>query len=159
MASRSQILADNNSSFPNNNSAQITPQVLRDYNADLANSVVFNDQTGSMSVANAVSASYALTASFALNGGGGTVDTGSLVTTASFNAFTSSILAEVNALEAATSSYVQNSQTSSMSVATASSTPNALVNAVGGINEITFTKGDGTSFPVVVAVSGSTATA
>lgn len=38
-----------------------------------------------------VSASYALTASFALNGGGGgTVDTSSLVTTASFNAFTAS---------------------------------------------------------------------
>ena len=38
-----------------------------------------------------VSASYALTASFALNGGGGgTIDTSSLVTTASFNAFTAS---------------------------------------------------------------------
>jgi len=34
--------------------------------------------------------SYALTASFALNGGGGTIDTGSLLTTSSFNQFTSS---------------------------------------------------------------------
>jgi fibronectin-binding autotransporter adhesin len=88
MASRSQILSDNQTSFPNNNSALITPQVLRDFNADFANSVVFNDQTGSMSVANAVSASYALTASFALNGGGGgTINTGSFATTGS-NTFT-----------------------------------------------------------------------
>ena len=50
MASRSQILADNQTSFPNNNSALITPQVLRDFNSDFANSVVFNDQTGSMTI-------------------------------------------------------------------------------------------------------------
>jgi uncharacterized lipoprotein NlpE involved in copper resistance len=53
--------------------------------------------------------SYALTASYAMNGGGGgggNVDTGSFVTTSSFNAFTSSI-------NAATSSFVRNNQTSS----------------------------------------------
>jgi hypothetical protein len=86
MASRSQILSDNQTSFPNNNSALITPEVLRDFNADFANSVVFNDQTGSMSVANAVSASFALTASFALNAGS-TINTGSFATTGS-NTFT-----------------------------------------------------------------------
>lgn len=86
MASRSQILADNQTSFPNNNSALITPQVLRDFNSDFANSVVFNDQTGSMSVANATSASFALTASFALNAGS-TINTGSFATTGS-NTFT-----------------------------------------------------------------------
>jgi len=50
-------------------------------------SFVTNAQTSSMTV---LSSSFALTASFALNGGGGTVDTSSLVTTASFNQFTSS---------------------------------------------------------------------
>ena len=118
MASRSQILTDNNNSFPNNNSGQITPTILRDYNAELANSVVFNDQTSSMSVANATSASFATSASWAP--GTTPVYIGNLVTTSSFNSFTSSIQAEVNALEAATSSYVQNSQTSSMSVLSAS---------------------------------------
>lgn len=47
-------------------------------------------QTGSLYN---ISASYAVTASFALNGGGGggtTINTGSFVTTSSFNAFTSS---------------------------------------------------------------------
>ena len=39
---------------------------------------------------NAISSSYALTASFALNAGGTTINTGSFVTTSSFNAFTSS---------------------------------------------------------------------
>jgi len=94
--------------------------------------IVFNSQTSSMSVLsasfanNSISSSYALTASFALNSGG-TIDTGSLVTTASFNAytssintFTSSVQTQVNTLQAATSSYVTNAQTSSMSVATAS---------------------------------------
>ncbi len=44
-------------------------------------------QTGSLYN---ISSSYAVTASFALNGGGGGIDTGSFVTTASFNAFTAS---------------------------------------------------------------------
>jgi hypothetical protein len=38
----------------------------------------------------ALSSSFALTASFALNGGGGNINTGSFVTTSSFNTFTSS---------------------------------------------------------------------
>ena len=44
-------------------------------------------QTGSLFN---ISASYAVTASYALNGGGSNIDTSSLVTTASFNSFTSS---------------------------------------------------------------------
>jgi hypothetical protein len=68
---------------------------------------VLTSQTSSMSVASAsvaTSASYALTASFALNGGGGgTVNTGSLLTTASVS-----------------------------------------------LNTITFTKGDGSTFPITV---------
>ena len=44
-------------------------------------------QTGSLYN---ISSSYAVTASFALNGGGTTINTGSFVTTSSFNAFTAS---------------------------------------------------------------------
>jgi hypothetical protein len=56
----------------------------------------------------AISSSFATTASYAMNAGT-TVDTGSFVTTSSFNAFTQSI-------NTATSSFVLNSQTSSMLV-------------------------------------------
>ena len=68
------------------------------------------------------SASYALTASFALNGGG-TINTGSLVTTSSFNAYTAS---------------------------TNTFTGSALITASVSLNTITFTKGNGTTFPITV---------
>ena len=61
-----------------------------------------------------ISASYAVTASYALNGGS------TYTTTSSFNAYTSSNDNKVNSLINATSSYVKNNQTSSMSVSTAS---------------------------------------
>lgn len=170
MSSKAQVLSNNTNSFPNNNSGQITPQVLRDFNADFINSVQFTDTptpvavsasfaqnaataTSASLAANATSASFALTASFALNaGGGGNVNTGSL-------------LADASAVNATTTFTRGNGTTFDVTVNnvvnadTASNTPNALVNAVGGVGSITFTKGDGTTFPVVVAVSGSTATA
>jgi hypothetical protein len=61
-----------------------------------------------------------------IGAGGSSIDTGSFVTTSSFNSFTSSIQGQVDALQNATSSYVKNSQTSSMSVATASYVQNAI---------------------------------
>ena len=54
---------------------------------------VTNGITGSL-LGTATSASYALTASYAANGGGGSVDTGSLVTTSSFNSYTGSIASQ-----------------------------------------------------------------
>ena len=67
---------------------------------------------------NVISSSYALTASYAMNGGGGgsNIDTGSFVTTSSFNSFTSSINSATSSYitNSQTSSFVQNSQTSSM---------------------------------------------
>jgi hypothetical protein len=61
-----------------------------------------------------VSASYALTASFALNGGG-SVDTSSLVSNTTFNAYTSSNNSIVNGLVAATSSYARTGVNNSFS--------------------------------------------
>jgi hypothetical protein len=52
--------------------------------------------------------------------GSSNTDTGSFVTTSSFNSFTSSINAYTESLNTATSSFVRNSQTSSMSVLSAS---------------------------------------
>ena len=37
------MLNQNTTSFPNNNSGQITPAILRDFNANLINSVQFTD--------------------------------------------------------------------------------------------------------------------
>jgi hypothetical protein len=65
------------------------------------------------SIQNVISSSYALTASFALNGGGGSVPAGTVSSSAQITelGFVTS---------SATASFVLNSQTSSMSVATAS---------------------------------------
>jgi hypothetical protein len=68
--------------------------------------------TGSFTGSLLGTASYAITASYAMNGGG-SINTSSLVTTSSFNAFTSSIQGQVTSLTNATSSYVLNNQTSS----------------------------------------------
>ena len=91
MSSRQDVLNNNTNSFPNNNSGQITPAVLRDFNADFINSVVFIGDT----VGNATNA------------------------------------------------------------ATASHTPNAIVTASAVDSTITFTKGNGSTFNVTVAQSGS----
>jgi hypothetical protein len=68
--------------------------------------------TASNVVGTVTSSSYAISASYLI--GGITIDTGSLVTTSSFNTFTSSIQGQVNSLTAATSSYTLNSVTASM---------------------------------------------
>ena len=60
---KSQLRTENNSSFPNNNSQFITPQKLRDFNADIIDSMVSNEDSGSFASG----------------------DTGSLLETASFN--------------------------------------------------------------------------
>lgn len=67
--------------------------------------------TGTSSWAmNSISSSYAVTASYALNGGGTSIDTGSLLTTASFNSYTSSNTSQFagTASYALTASYAMN---------------------------------------------------
>jgi len=106
MSQRSDISASIQTNFPDNASQFITPTRLRSEQGLFEQYSVLNEQTSSMTV---LSASFALTASYAANA---TINTGSLVTTASFNAytastntFTSSIQTQVNALRAATASY------------------------------------------------------
>ena len=125
-------------------------------------------QTGSLYN---ISSSYSITASYSLNAGT-TIDTSLFVTTASFTQFTSSIQQQVNSLTSATSSYVLGSQTSSMSVLSSSfsttssyslqsisasyapfvatDTGSLLTTASISNATITFTKGNGTTFPVTV---------
>ena len=59
---KSQLRTENNSSFPNNNSQFITPEKLRDFNADIIDSMLVNQDSGSF-----------------------TFDSGSLLETASFD--------------------------------------------------------------------------
>lgn len=90
--SKSQLRTENSNNFPNNNSQFITPEKLRGFNNDIIDSLVVSSDTGS----------YVTTSSFdngtrdltftkadgstytnRIPGGGGSADTGSLLTTAS----------------------------------------------------------------------------
>ena len=57
------------------------------------------------------------------------------------------------------SSSILVSQTSSLSVATASNTPNAIITASAVGTTITFTKGNNTTFDIQISQTGSVATA
>jgi hypothetical protein len=134
MSQRSDISASIQANFPDNTSQFITPQRIRNEQYTFLNDTVLNEQTASI-IAQAVASSSA-----------SPINTGSLVTTSSFNAytastntFTGSIQTQVNALQAATSSYVTNAITAS-----------SLITASVSLNTITFTKGNGTTFPITV---------
>jgi len=97
-------------------------------------SYITSAQTASMNV---LSSSYAVTASFALNAGE-SIDTGSLLTTSSFNSYTQSASTNVSG---------------AINTATGSS----LVTASFSSQTLTFTKGDGSQFSLSIPdVSGST---
>jgi hypothetical protein len=72
------LKVENNQSFPNNNAGLITPSALRTFNEDMIDSTV-NQQVYTTDSASFDSRINAIT------GSGGTTDTGSLLTTASFD--------------------------------------------------------------------------
>jgi hypothetical protein len=94
---KAQLEALNDSSFPNNNVGAITPEILRNYNDEVILNTVNQD------VYTADSASFSSRIN-SISGSGGTVNTGSLVTTASFNAYTASTNSEISAIESFTAS-------------------------------------------------------
>ena len=104
-----------------------------------------------------ISASYATTSSYALTAQTllGSVVSASYAATASFVtlAQTASYVLQAQTASfvtlAQTASYVLNAVSSSFAT-TASFTPNALVTASVSLNTITFTKGDGSTFPITV---------
>jgi hypothetical protein len=81
--SKQALKVENNTSFPNNNGGLITPQILRDFNTDMIDSLV--DEIGytadSASWNQQINALEVFTASFT----GSTTNTGSLLLTASFD--------------------------------------------------------------------------
>jgi hypothetical protein len=108
--SKQALVVDNNQSFPNNNNGAITPSILRAFNTNMIDSTVNQTQytTDSGSWNAQIDALEQFSASFT----GSTVDTGSLLLTASFD---------------------------------------------NGTRNLTFTKGDATTFAVNIPdVSGST---
>ena len=135
---KQQLIVDNNASFPNNNANYITPAILRDFNRDMidntvnqdvytADSASFNQRIGDLA-----SWSSSLDTNFASQ--------------TEFNSYTSSNNAKVNALIAATASF-----------ATSAITASSLTTASFAGGTMTFTKGDGSTFGVVIPdVSGST---
>jgi len=106
---RQEISASIQSNFPDNTSQFITPARLRTEQGLFEQYAVLNEQTASIIAQAVTSASV----------GAGSVTTASFnAYTASTNTFTQSIQTQVNALQAATSSYVPNAATSSMSIVT-----------------------------------------
>lgn len=89
--------------------AATSSYVQNSQTASMLQPYVLTAQTGSMSV---LSSSYAITASYALNIS--EINTAAFVVTSSFNSYTGSVQTQINNINNATSSYVQNSQTGSM---------------------------------------------
>ena len=136
---RNEILNQNTSDFPNNNAGLITPAILRDYNANVANSVLFLNETGSQ----ATSASYAVSASYALNA---SVNTGSLLTTASA---VSNVITFTKG----------DNTTFDVTVATgAINTGSFMITGSVSSNVLTFTKGDNTTFNLTVDTGSAVTT-
>jgi hypothetical protein len=127
---KAQLEALNQSSFPDQSTEAITPAILRNYNTQTIDTLVDS------------------------------LDTGSFTTDAEFNAFTSSTNSSITQLNASSASQqisinALNGATSSY--ATSAITASSLVTASFSGNTLTFTKGDSSTFGVVIPdISGST---
>ena len=146
---QNQLTSASNATYIDNNSGSITPTSVRSLNENWISSSVLVSMTSSITVGNAVSASYAATASFLL----GSIASASFAqnaATASY--FGGSVVSASYALNATSASYVPG-------LNSASFTPNAIVTASAAGTTITFTKGDSTTFAVTVSQSGSVASA
>ena len=118
---KAQLEALNITSFPDNTTGLITPAILRGYNTASIENTVNQDVY--------------------------TTDSASVkVSITNLNASSASQQISINALNGATSSYV-----------TSAITASSLVTASVNTNTITFTKGNGTTFDIVVVASGSVA--
>ena len=90
---KSQLRTENSDNFPNNNSQFITPEKLRDFNNDVIDSMVVNQDTGSYLVTSSFDTGSREQTFTRLDGttytnlipGGGGSETGSLLETASFD--------------------------------------------------------------------------
>lgn len=181
------IQIDSSSLVSNSTFNSFTSSIQNQANSltNATSSYVLNSQTSSF-VQNNQTSSFVLnsqTSSFVTNSQTSSFvninQTSSFTLTSSFNTFTSSIQSQVNSLISATSSYVVNSQTSSFiqsnqtssfvtnsqtssmtvlsaSFALTSSMPTrGIITASAVDTTITFTKGDGSTFNITLSQSGS----
>jgi hypothetical protein len=150
---KQQLAVENSNSFPNNNTGFITPTLLRTFNGNIIDSLV--DEV----TYNADSASWTSEIT-ALEQFSSSLDA-NFVSTAELNASSSTLQNNINT-KLNTSSF--NAYTASQEVISASF--NSRINSVSGSgvntgsllltasavsNVITFTKGDGSTFPVTIA--------
>jgi len=147
---RSQLKTSSNNTYLTNGIGDITAAEVRTFNDDLIDSLITNDLTASMNV---LSSSYAVTASFALN-------TVAQIPLTSLNAYTASQDTKNSTLSTYTASVdtkftTLGTQTGSFVTETESGS--FLITASFSGNTLTFTKGNNTTFGVVIPdVSGST---
>ncbi len=147
--SKSALTSENNNSFPNNNTGYITPELLRNFNQDMIDSTVNQTQYS------ADSASFDSRIN-ALD------PTGSAASILALNQFTASQETKNTTLGAVTASLQQqltNIGSQSGSWITESESGSFLITASfdNGTRNLTFTKGDATTFAVNIPdVSGST---
>jgi hypothetical protein len=164
--SKQALKVDNNQSFPNNNNGAITPSILRAFNTNMIDSMVdeigYNVDSGSWN--NSISALNAYTASDnsaitnlnAFTASQLTINTG-------YNTFTQSANTQLTNLS--TSQSIDNTKwntlgTQSGSWVTSAITASSLITASFSGQTLTFTKGNGTTFGIVIPdVSGSDITA
>jgi hypothetical protein len=126
---KAQLEALNQSSFPDNSTEAITPEILRTYNTATIDTLVDS------------------------------LDTGSFTTDAEFNAFTSSTNSSITQLNASSASQqisINALNAATSSYATSAITASSLITASVSGQTLTFTKGDASTFDVTLpAGSGS----
>jgi hypothetical protein len=140
----SQLQAASNATYFNNVSGSITPASVRTLNTDWISSSILTSQTSSMSVA---TASFTLTSSYALNFNPGA--------TASYAVFAQNA---ANAATADTATFATTAGAANSAIS-ASHVDEAMVTASIAGSTLTFTKGDGTTFNLLISQTGSVASA
>jgi hypothetical protein len=150
---KQQLTVENNSSFPNNNTGFITPTLLRTFNGNIIDSMVdevtYNADSASWTsdIAQLEQFSASLDANFVstaeLNASSSTLQNNinTKLNTSSFNAYTAS-------QEVISASF--NSRINSVT-GSSGDTGSLLLTASAAGNVITFTKGNGSTFPVTIA--------
>jgi hypothetical protein len=162
--SKAQIQAESNSTYVDNSVGAITPNSVRALNTDWIDSIIFAEATASLTVFGATSASFATNASTANNAATASFLTGT-VASASFaiQAGTASfLLGSVESASFATSASRATSAATATSASyslTSSLAQRNIITASAAANILTFTKGDGTTFNVSIAQSGSISSA
>ena len=162
--SKAQIQAESNSTYVDNSVGSITPTSVRSLNTDWIDSIIFAEATASLTVFGATSASFANSATSASNALTASFLLGS-VASASFAQFAVSSSQSTSASFATTASFALNvPATASFAISSsfaqsASLATRNILTASAAANILTFTKGDGTTFDVSIAQSGSISSA